>query len=89
MFKLIDFENLQIYDEEIKKYIKKIINESFNECELVVQKDSFILFPVTGNEKSLYIDVSTNKAYRWSETDMKYYRVGSDWEEIKTINGNF
>lgn len=87
--KLIDLENLQLYDEEIKKYLQQMINESINAFETVIQKDSFILFPLIGDEKTLYIDKTTNQTYRWSDSETKYYCVGSDWNSITMIDGQF
>lgn len=80
-------ENLQIYDEEIKNYIKKLLSE--NAKELIVEKESFLQFPTVGNEGSIYIDTTENKAYRFSESELKYYVIGSDYNDVKIINGNF
>lgn len=87
VIKLIDIENLSIYDEKIKDYIKSKAKESSE--EIIVSKDSFLNFPVTGNSDCLYIDTTTNKAYRWSEDETKYYCIGSDWTGIQLINCDF
>ncbi len=84
--KLIDLENLQIYDEEIKEWIKQKILESSSET--FIKEDSFLKFPTLGSENSLYVDTTQNKLYRWSDTDLKYYTIGSDYNDIKVINGN-
>ena len=44
-------------------------------------------FPNTGTEAVLYIDTADNKTYRWSAGELKYYCVGSDYNEIEIING--
>lgn len=44
-------------------------------------------FPPVGNESCLYIAKEENKLYRWDDTSIKYYCVGSDYNDIKTING--
>lgn len=80
-------ENLQIYDEEIKNYIKKALDE--NSEQVIVVEDSFLKFPVVGNNHTIYIDTTENTIYRFSETDLKYYSVVSDWTNIKTINASF
>lgn len=80
-------ENLQIYDEEIKNYIKQLIKE--NSEELIVEKESFLQFPTVGKEGSIYIDTTDNKVYRFSESELKYYVIGSDCDDIKVVNGNF
>ena len=85
--KLTTFENLQIYDEEIKQYIKKTIAE-YGEQQIIVE-DSYLNFPLTGQENAIYIDTSKNTIYRFSETDLKYYPVVSSWQNIKTIDASF
>lgn len=44
-------------------------------------------FPPVGNELCLYIAKDENKLYRWDDTTIKYYCVGSDYNDIKIING--
>ena len=44
-------------------------------------------FPPVGNELCLYIAENENKLYRWDDTTIKYYCVGSDYNDIKIING--
>lgn len=85
--KLTSFENLQIYDEEIKQYIKKLLSE--NAKELIIEKETFLQFPTIGNSNAIYIDITENKIYRFSETELKYYVVGSDYNDIELIDGNF
>lgn len=43
--------------------------------------------PSIGKALCLYVITSENKLYRWDDTDIKYYCVGSDYNDIKTING--
>lgn len=85
--KLIDIINLGIYDDEIKSYIEKQIANSLD--TIVVSKESYLKFPTVGNSKSIYIDTTENKIYRWDDTELKYYTVGSNYGDIKIINGNF
>lgn len=80
-------ENLQIYDEEIKNYIKKALQE--NSEQTVIVEDSFLKFPVIGKKNAIYIDTTENIIYRFSETDLKYYSIMSDWNNIKLINASF
>ncbi len=44
-------------------------------------------FPTIGKTGVIYIDTSENKLYRWNDTDLKYYCVGSNFEEIEIIFG--
>ena len=52
-----------------------------------ITKETAIEFPNIGSEKNIYIETSTNRTYRWSDTDLKYYCVGSDYSEIDIISG--
>lgn len=84
---LIDLDNLQLYDKEIKAYLKQKLLESID--QIVVSKDTYLQFPTVGNEKTLYIGTTENKTYRWDSEQLKYYVVGSDWHDIKIIDGNW
>lgn len=44
-------------------------------------------FPTIGNEGNLYIDKSQNRAYRWDDSELKYFCVGADWDDIEIIDG--
>ncbi|MEF9983686.1 MAG: hypothetical protein RR806_03110 [Oscillospiraceae bacterium] len=55
--------------------------------EIIIQYDNIYQFPNLGNKSKLYIDKSSNKSYRWNDTDSKYYIIGSDYTDIKIING--
>lgn len=52
-----------------------------------ITKETAIEFPNIGSEKNIYIETSTNRTYRWSDIDLKYYCVGSDYSEIDIISG--
>jgi hypothetical protein len=51
------------------------------------QYGSKLEFPNVGNSSVVYLDKAANKAYRWDEDNLKYYCVGSNYEDIKIING--
>lgn len=76
----LDKDGLLTLVDELKGYID--INSI-----LVKQYDTLALFPTIGNEKYIYIDRSTNKSYRWDDTNVKFYCVGNDYENIEVING--
>lgn len=78
-------EKLDAYDEEIKKYIQKTISDAVN--DIVLPFDNLFLFPITGSANTIYIDTTSNKTYRWDDVNLKYYVIGSDYNDIKTING--
>lgn len=50
--------------------------------------ESLYHFPSVGKENILYIDMTENKTYRWDDANLRYYCIGSDYEDIKIINGN-
>lgn len=52
-----------------------------------VQYSTHYDFPNVGDVHSIYIDKTANKAYRWDDDERKYYVVGSNYEDIKVING--
>ncbi|MEI3172713.1 MAG: hypothetical protein V8S76_01230 [Lachnospiraceae bacterium] len=86
MEKLLTLDGFHAVNAELKKYIDNLVKESVAEC--VVQEDSFLRFPTIGSEKTIYIDTTTNKVYRWEDESLKYYVVGSDYEEIEVIDGS-
>lgn len=52
---------------------------------IIKQYASCYEFPNQGKVINLYISIADNKAYRWDSTEMKYYCVGSDYDEIEMI----
>ena len=55
----------------------------------IVQKDTYLSFPAIGNDSTIYIDTTEKAIYRFSESDLKYYLVTSDWNNIKLIDASF
>ena len=49
--------------------------------------DNAYEFPNIGRVGVSYVDTGENRIYRWDDTDMKYYCIGSDWTQINCING--
>lgn len=86
-FDYLNYHGLATYDSELKEYIKKEIGATF--AEHIVQKDSLLDFPVIGQNSAVYIDKTAGKIYRWDSSELKYYIVGSDYNQIELINGNF
>lgn len=80
----------EAYVELVRKY-KEESDAQYNELKdtkaEVITTDSLYKFPNVGNTRDLYVDSSTNRIYRWSDTDLKYYCVGSDYSEIDIISG--
>lgn len=67
-----------------------VINNADSTIEVRLKSQQYASryeFPNIGNEGVLYTDVGDNKTYRWDGTELKYYCVGSNYEDIKIING--
>lgn len=80
---LINLQRLSEYDALIKQLIAKEIE---NSKDTVQEYPSSLQFPTIGKPQTIYIDKSSNKSYRWDDTDLKYYRL-DDYENIELING--
>ncbi len=63
------------------------VAESATVASHIYSYNSIYEFPNRGTENSLYIVKSENKSYRWDESAKRYYCVGSDYKEIKIVNG--
>ena len=74
---------LDTYHSEIIKYIQDQIEQA---RDTVLEYPSSLQFPTIGKENTIYIDVSSDKTYRWDDNDLKYYPL-NDYENIKIIDG--
>lgn len=83
--KYIDYDGMGIYTEEVKKLIKKIALESSDKIKTY---QNHLYFPIVGDSTALYIASEENKTYRWDADNLKYFCIGSDWENIDVIDGN-
>lgn len=83
--KYIGLDGLQYYDKDIKEYIKSKIGDAIN--DVVICEESYLKFPTIGDSHSLYVDTTKNKTYRWDSQNLHYYVVGSNYEDIKIIDG--
>ena len=52
-----------------------------------IQYNSIGEFPNIGSENQIYVDKSTNLAYRFNLSTLTYIRLGSDWNDIEIIDG--
>lgn len=60
--------------------------EELNESPIVTKGTKYA-FPNIGNASKIYVATAENKTYRWSDDDLKYYCIGSDYNDINIING--
>ena len=42
---------------------------------------------VVGKESAIYVDKTENQFYRWDSENLTYKKMGSDYHDIKVING--
>ena len=57
--------------------------------ETLQEFDSLADFPVTGKENVIYIDKTNNAIYRWDDKEVKFYCIGSDFNNVGVIDGSF
>lgn len=82
----IGLEGLQFYTTEMFEYIKDEILKA--KTQTVINADSYLKFPSIGDSNCLYVDISSNKIYRWDDADLKYFVVGNgDYDDIQIIDG--
>lgn len=92
--------NLPIRSElQKQKSVSGLINQNdsikgsiiFNSLQLgsnsIITKPNKYEFPSIGAQDVLYIATDENKVYRWDDTELKYFVVGTNYEDIKIING--
>lgn len=54
---------------------KESVGSDITNADIIKEYDSYLKFPTVGKSSTLYIDTTTNTAYRFSETDLKYYPI--------------
>ena len=67
-------------------YQEKWIQITNQPTAQVVTRDSYLNFPSIGSESVIYVDKTANKSYRWDDNDLKYYVIGSDYNDIELID---
>ena len=85
--KFISLTGMEYYTDEVKKLIRQMIADS-SEFEIVTA-NSYLNFPIVGSQNKLYIDKTNNKTYRYDEASLKYYIIGSDYDDIDLIDSNW
>ncbi len=71
-------------DEELKSRVGMVETtlEDLLQKEVVIERESYLLFPTLGEGNTIYIDTNTNKSYRWDATNLKYYILNDESFEI-------
>lgn len=74
--------------QEVNNKLAIFINDILpNITAIGTQFDSFSEFPKEGNTTSLYVDREHNKIHRFDAATKQYVVVGSDYLQIKQIDG--
>ena len=55
----------------------------------VVEEDTYIKFPVIGDNNTIYVDTTTGRSYKWDSDQLRYICIGTDYNAIDLINGSF
>ena len=80
-----DKEIEEAYPTVIQDYEKRL--QSLEGQSHIEQFENYLAFPTSGNENICYVDKKDNKLYRWDSKDLKYYCIGSDYNQIEIVNG--
>lgn len=82
---ILDTEGNFIYKSETDSLeVRKRAHEETVEGGVIWEVDK-ALFPRPGDSGTIYIDMSTNKIYRWDDDNKDYVVIGSDYMEITEI----
>lgn len=76
---LLKPDKLYLYDGDWIELNKK--------QEIVVTKDDIYHFPSIGDESCIYIATNENATYRWDDSNLKYFCIGSNVNDIGIVNG--
>lgn len=80
--------NEKVFSDKNHKHVASDITDLNDILDLLVERNSYAgikNFPSVGKTGNVYIDTLTNKSYRWDDTDIKYYCIGSDYNDINLI----
>lgn len=50
--------------------------------------DTYLQFPTIGDKETIYVSTVDNRSYRFDVDELKYYCIGSNYDEINIINGS-
>lgn len=97
MLKSLSAGNAQSFATVTRQYegvnndgTETVVDNKKNTIEVVLKPHSYASrfeFPNVGNAAILYVDEGSNRVYRWDSDSSTYCCVGSDYSEIKIING--
>lgn len=90
----------ETYIDITKQIIQSIDNSTHNQIPTALAAKEYAdrrvnryadlsLFPAVGEHNAIYIDENKNCTYIWNVDKLAYICVGSDYNNIEIINGNF
>ena len=94
--KYLDLKGLQrliensekLFSDKNHKHVASDITDLNDILDSLAERNSYAginNFPSVGKAGNVYIDTLTNKSYRWDDADIKYYCIGSDYNDINLI----
>lgn len=95
LYILLDADNYNIYNSWMKiADIRDVdaLNERIDQISIsgggsAVTVQTRANLPNTGDSVTVYFVANENATFRWDSSERKYYCVGRDYTEIKSING--
>ena len=81
-----EYKAMGVSESKLEQTIKDL--KSYVD-DKIVQKEIFSDLPVSGKEGVIYIVKSENKTYRWDDNNIKYYCIGSNYNDIEVIDATF
>ena len=83
----LNIHGLSVFQQEIINVIKST-ETTISENSIKIQPyASITAFPTVGDINTIYIETTNKKLYLWDSKSLKYYCFGSDYHNIKVING--
>lgn len=78
------------YDGVENDTVETVVDNDERTIEIKLKPQQYTTryaFPNRGDKAVVYMDTTENKAYRWDENTGTYICIGSDYKQIKIING--
>ena len=79
-------ENGKVPQSQLPSYVDDIIEGYYNLDDKLFYEESFYTTPITGETGKIYVDLSTNKTYRWGGSTSKFVVI-SETIAIGTTTG--
>lgn len=87
MSRQIDFDELIRNSKMVDIKLESVGSNNSIWEDMIVQRDSYLKFPVIGRENAVYFETSTNTIWRWDSSSKTYVKAVSDCD-FKIIDGS-